>query len=85
MAYNGRFDKKRADQGEVVGGGFIVFRRGKKWNRVRIQFKDWMKFFAPFEHATRADAKAEAIRLSLKNPGECFCVFQQVYSTKDNE
>lgn len=76
-------DDRRKAQGEVVGGGYIVFRRGKKWGRVRITGKDWMKFFQPFEWPTEDAALLEAERLAKKHPGEKFCVFQQVAARKE--
>lgn len=55
---------------EEVGGGFIVFRRGRRTNRIRPN--QW-----PFEHPTREQAEAEAKRLAEKHPGRVFCIFQQ--------
>ena len=71
-------DKLRAEQGEVVGGGFFVFRRGMKWGRVRFVFKPQTKQIVPFEHPTMAAAVEEATRLAEKNRGHKYSVFQEV-------
>lgn len=55
---------------ECIGGGFIVFRRGRRTNRIRPNH--W-----PFEHPTREQAEAEARRLAELHPGRVFCVFRQ--------
>ena len=60
-------------KGELVGGGFFVFRRGKNSNRV---FNYSGKL--PFEHPTLESATEEAFRLSNLIPNRNFCVFQQV-------
>jgi len=65
--------KVRQREGEKIGGGFFVFRRGKRTGRIA-----WRNNPPAFEHPTRAAAEAEAMRLSLKYPGETFAVFQQV-------
>jgi hypothetical protein len=59
--------------GEKVGGGFFVFRRGKKTGRVSVR-----PGTLPFEHADFYAAKAEAQRLAKKHPGEKFVVVAQV-------
>ena len=64
---------KRAKLGEVVGGGYIVFRRGKKTGRVGIK-----KNSICFEWPSYQTARAEANRLEQLNPGERFVVFRQV-------
>lgn len=79
-----KLSRRRQTQGEVVGGGYVVFRRGKKWGRIRIKteaVKSW--FFSPFEWPTEDDAIREADRLSKKHPGEKFCVFKQVSMHKE--
>lgn len=54
---------------EIIGGGFFVFRRGKKTGRIgRTKF--------PYEHGSFASAMAEATRLAALCPGEKFEVFQ---------
>jgi len=61
--------KAFARRNEAIGGGFFVFRRGKRTGRIAHT-----KF--PFEHATFAQALAEATRLAAQHPGESFEVFQ---------
>lgn len=55
--------------GELIGGGFLVLRRGKRSGRVRPSFM-------AFEHASWAAAVIEADRLAAAHPGERFQVFQ---------
>lgn len=57
---------------ESIGGGYFVFRRGKKTGRVGITST------IPFEHPSYEAAKAEADRLMSKNPGEKYVVFGAV-------
>lgn len=57
---------------EVIGGGFIVMRRGKKTGRVSINTT------LPFEHGSFDAAQDEADRLAENNPGETFVVMGQV-------
>lgn len=55
--YNrGPRNPKKARKGEVIGGGFFVFRRGDGTKRIRPSM--W-----PFEHGSFASALAEAARL----------------------
>lgn len=54
--------------GETIGGGYIVFRRGGRSGRVRCP--EW-----PFEHPTYESATTERDRLAGKYPGETFQVF----------
>ena len=70
-----KWHEQRLAKGEVVRGGFIVFRRGETTGRVKINPNK-----LPFEHATLEKATAEALRLSKSNPGIEFCVFHQVVS-----
>lgn len=63
----------RARQGEVVGGGFFVYRRGKHTNRVGVKFDT-----LPFEHPSFEAALQEATRLQSLNPNEKFCVFGEL-------
>lgn len=49
-------------QGEKIGGGWFVFRRGDRTGRVRVS--QW-----PYEHPTRESAVAEASRLAMEAPG----------------
>ena len=65
----------RLKKGEVVRGGYIVFRRGETTGRVKVNPNK-----LPFEHATLDKASAEALRLSEMAPGIEFCVFHQVVS-----
>lgn len=65
---------KRAAKGELVGGGFFVFRRGKRTGRVAIALANHL----PFEHASRESAEAEASRLAGLTPGERFVVLEAV-------
>lgn len=55
-AYKRRFPKRPRD-GEVIGGGHFVFRRGDSTGRVRPN--EW-----PYEHGTADSAIAEATRLA---------------------
>ena len=60
-------------KGEEIGGGFFVFRRGKKTGRISVHST------LPFEHSNMLEATKEGIRLTGKLKGETFAVFQQVY------
>lgn len=77
MASLSKHMASRAQRGEVVGGGFFVFRRGRKSNRIKPEVNGF-----PFEHATLRAAEAEAARLAALNPGMTFVVLQQVSATK---
>lgn len=59
--------------GEMIGGGFFVFRRGKTTGRISRGALNTL----PFEHPTLDAATAEADRLAGLYPGETFAVFQQ--------
>lgn len=59
-------------EGEAIGAGFFVFRRGTTTGRIRPA-KMW-----PFEHPTRASAEAEMQRLSARFPGQTFITVEQV-------
>jgi endonuclease YncB( thermonuclease family) len=72
MTLTDRFVKHRADKGEVVGGGYFVFRRGKHTGRVGVKAAP-----IPFEHGSLESAQTEANRLMALNPGETFKVFVQ--------
>lgn len=63
------FDPKKPRNGETIGGGYIVMRRGKKTGRVSI------KSTLPFEYGSYDQAKTEAERLKKQNPKETFVVF----------
>lgn len=60
-----------ARPGEEIGGGYFVFRRGKRTNRIRPPA------FYSFEHPSLESALAEANRLAADRPGETFAVFAQ--------
>lgn len=70
-----RWSDERIARGEVIGGGFIVLRRGRSLGRVKIDMKK-----LPFEHATLEKANDEARRLAKLFPGSTFSIFQQVIS-----
>lgn len=55
-------------EGEKVGAGFFVFRRGRTSKRIKMSF-------IPFEHPTLESAHAEAERLCALHPGQTFEVF----------
>lgn len=65
-------DPTKERDGEQIGGGFFVFRRGTTTGRIRPS-KLW-----PFEHPTLASAEAEAQRLANLWPGQTFAILQQV-------
>lgn len=68
-----RWHQRRLDMGEVIGGGFIILRRGKEFGRISID-----KSKLPFEHASLPRAEAEANRLAASNAGQRFDVWQLV-------
>lgn len=68
MKITGKWTERRKALGEVVGGGYFVFRRGKKTGRIASAN------LLPFEHATENAAYDEAYRLAKANPGEQFVV-----------
>lgn len=72
MLYEGR-------DNETIGGGFFVFRRGKKTGRVGVGSP------LPFEHGTFESALKEARRLVSLFPEETFCVLQQEAVVKGAE
>lgn len=61
-------DPRKARDGESIGSGFFVFRRGGRTGRIRCPEY-------PFEHPTLEAATAERERLAEKYPGETFQVF----------
>lgn len=63
----------RLGRGEVVGGGFFVFRRGETTGRIKVNPAK-----LPFEHGTLEAAQREAKRLAAASPGITFSIFQQV-------
>ena len=70
---NPKQQANRTQRGEVVGGGYFVFRRGRTSKRIKPDLRGF-----PFEHATLQAAEAEASRLARLNPGNQFVVLQQV-------
>lgn len=65
---------RRPRKHEAIGGGFFVFRRGRRTGRVGIRST------MPFEHPDYASAVREAARLA-KMTGETFEVFQTTGTT----
>jgi hypothetical protein len=59
---------KKARKGEVIGGGFFIFRRHRNSHRISPGLM-------PFEHPTVAAASEEAERLAHMYPGQVFEVF----------
>lgn len=60
----------RTERGEVIGGGYIIFRRGKKTGRV-----GYKPYSIPFEHGSYESAQKEVARLMEENPGERYSIF----------
>lgn len=69
---NHRWHDRRVAAGEVVKGGYFVFRRGETTGRVKINPAK-----LPFEHPTLEAAMKEAKRLAHASPLVEFSVFQQ--------
>lgn len=72
--------QSRKDKGEVVGGGYIVFRRGKRTGRLGIKNGAII-----FEHPSMEAALAEAHRLAILQPAEKFVIFKEVSDTTFHE
>ena len=70
---NEKFIRSRKDKGEVVGGGLLIFRRGKKTGRIGIK-----RNAIAFEHGNLMSAQEEVNRLTDENPGEKFVIFMQI-------
>jgi len=68
MSKENKKAKPRND--ELIGGGYFVFRRGKRTGRIGVSYKR-----VPFEHPDYAAAEKEANRLANENPGEIYQVF----------
>ena len=68
-----KFIQSRKDKGEVVGGGFMIFRRGKKTGRIGIKRNS-----IAFEHGDLVSVQAEVNRLEEVHPGEKFVIFMQI-------
>ena len=67
-------DPRQSRPGEEIGGGFFVFRRGRKAGRV--QAPEW-----PFAHPTMESAEAQREALMARFPGEVFEVFARAPGT----
>ena len=68
-----KFVQTRKEKGEVVGGGFFIFRRGKKTGRIGCKSKA-----IPFEHGSLESAMGEAMRLAETNQGEEFAIVHEI-------
>ncbi|MGB3833726.1 MAG: hypothetical protein WA975_17895 [Mesorhizobium sp.] len=64
-------DPKKARKGEVIGGGYFVFRRGDGTNRIRPS--QW-----PYEYGSQEAAEEQAKILAKANPGYRFDVVHVV-------
>ncbi len=64
------FDDGRAADGERIGAGWFVFRRGRRTGRIKIATS------SPMEYATEARAMQKARELAEKHPGITFDVFR---------
>ena len=61
---------KKTRRNEVIGGGYIIFRRGKKTGRIGVK-----PHCLVFEHGSYESAQKEVARLEEVNPGEKFHIF----------
>ena len=67
----------------MIGGGFIIFRRGRTYGRVWPEAKGTnIETFLPFEYPTKEAATETADQLAVKYPSREFVVFEQIYRTK---
>lgn len=73
---------ENARAGEMIGGGYIVFRRGTEHGRIRPTTKGKTTML-PFEHPTMESAMDEMKRLAALHVGQEFCVFEQVARCKE--
>lgn len=64
-------DPRQPRKGETIGGGYFVFRRGERTNRIRPS--QW-----PFEYDNEADALQQAAILAAQHPGYVFQVLSVV-------
>ncbi|MCB1470920.1 MAG: hypothetical protein KDK08_28015 [Rhizobiaceae bacterium] len=71
-----RINPTRSRDGETIGGGFFVVRRGRRTARIRPAYH-------PFEHPTFESAAAEAQKLAAQNPGQKFDVLAVVTSFRE--
>ncbi len=71
-------------QGEMIGGGWVIFRRGKTTGRIGNPRKNQSGSRPPFEYPTKQAALIEAERLSDANPTIEYCVFEQVHRVLKN-
>jgi hypothetical protein len=60
-------DPKKPREGETIGGGYFIFRRGDGTKRIRPS--QW-----PFEYASFDAAREQAKALAAGNPGYAFDV-----------
>lgn len=80
------YNKSRKDKGEVVGGGFVILRRGKSSNRIKLNRSDndgKVKIIDPFEHGNLEGAIEQAKHLAKRYPQSRFSVFQQVFTVEE--
>lgn len=63
-------DPRKARAGEVIGGGWFVFRRGGGTNRIRPALY-------PFEYGSEDAALEQARKLGAANPGQTFIIVGQ--------
>lgn len=68
-------EQNKERDGESIGSGFFVFRRGKKTNRISVSGS---RKKMPFEHPTFNSAFKEAVRLKRENPNEVYVVFAEI-------
>ena len=62
-------DVRKERDGEKIGGGYFIFRRGKGSGRIRAPEY-------PFEHPTEQAARDELERLRQQYPNEIFQIAQ---------
>jgi hypothetical protein len=70
--------KTRTNKGEVIGGGYFVFRRNSVTGRVRGATS------VSLEHGTYKSAYEEADRLSKLEPGATFEVYERIETVRIN-
>lgn len=71
MSADSAWAQRRAEHGEVVGGGWFVVRRGR-CGRIAVDAHR-----PPMEYADAADAVRAAQRLADQFPGNAYCVLKQ--------
>lgn len=70
-----KFGRPRTRRNEKVGGGYFVFKRGRRTGRIKTGHI--MAGKMPFEHGTLDAALDEAARLTVEHGGR-FSVFAEV-------